>query len=160
MFVINHLYGYSAMEVQEAFTKIREQSKCYLQQPDLLANGLALVNTQNLDYFQPHHQAELFRLKGVFLQVRRRRQRLRGLEATSRVLLRNRFLQELSATSEANAAFSTSLTLCAQLPDGWLSWGAFCDAQYQATKDSGWLESAVTAYLQVSRGEQASPNGR
>lgn len=53
--------------------------------------------------------------------------------------------------NDANASFSTSLTLCAQLPDGWLSWGAFCDSQYQATRDSGWLESAVTAYLQVTR---------
>ena len=71
-YVINHLYGYNAMEVQEAFTKIREQAKSYLLQPELLMNGLQLVNGQNLDYFQAHHQAELFRLKGVFLQVRQR----------------------------------------------------------------------------------------
>lgn len=53
--------------------------------------------------------------------------------------------------ADANMAFSTSLTLSPQLPDGWLSWGAFCDSQYRATKDATWLESAVTAYLQVRR---------
>lgn len=31
--------------------------------------GLNLLNTTNLDYFNPHHQAEVFRLKGLFYQV-------------------------------------------------------------------------------------------
>lgn len=69
-FVISSMYGHDAMEVQEAFTKIREQAKTFLLQPELLGCGLNLVNTQNLNYFQPHYQAEIFRLKGVFLQVR------------------------------------------------------------------------------------------
>ena len=64
------MYGHDAMEVQEAFTKIREQAKTFLLQPELLGCGLNLVNTQNLNYFQPHYQAEIFRLKGVFLQVK------------------------------------------------------------------------------------------
>ena len=59
------MYGHDAMEVQEAFTKIREQAKTFLLQPELLGCGLNLVNTQNLNYFQPHYQAEIFRLKGV-----------------------------------------------------------------------------------------------
>lgn len=68
-FIISSMYGHDAMEVQEAFTKIREQAKTFLLQPELLGCGLNLVNTQNLNYFQPHYQAEIFRLKGVFLQV-------------------------------------------------------------------------------------------
>ncbi len=31
--------------------------------------GLNLINTTNLDYFQPQQQAELWRLKGLLLQV-------------------------------------------------------------------------------------------
>lgn len=63
------MYGHDAMEVQEAFTKIREQAKTFLLQPELHSCGLNLLNSQNLNYFQSHYQAEIFRLKGVFLQV-------------------------------------------------------------------------------------------
>lgn len=67
--VIGNMYGYNAMEVQEAFNKIREQARAFLAQPEQLVGGLNLVNQQDLVYFQPLHQAELFRLKGIFLQV-------------------------------------------------------------------------------------------
>lgn len=50
--------------------------------------------------------------------------------------------------------------LCTALPDGWLSWGAFCDARAHPLKDKNdpeygavdatWLDHSVTAYLQVS----------
>ena len=46
-----------------------EQAKAFLDLPDQLTAGLNLINQQDLCYFQPHHQAELFRLKGVFLQA-------------------------------------------------------------------------------------------
>lgn len=59
------------MEVQEAFTKIKEQAKCNLADPELQVAALNLLNGQNLDYFQPQHQAELFRLKAVALQVQK-----------------------------------------------------------------------------------------
>lgn len=58
------------MEVQEAFTKIQEQSKTLFLQPELVASALTLLNGQNLNYFQAHHQAELFRLRGICFQVR------------------------------------------------------------------------------------------
>jgi len=44
-------YGYSAMEVQEAFVKIREQARAYLERPTELMAGLNLLSTTNLDYF-------------------------------------------------------------------------------------------------------------
>lgn len=33
LYILNTLYGYSAMEMQEAFVKIREQAKAYLERP-------------------------------------------------------------------------------------------------------------------------------
>ncbi len=40
--VINNMYGYNAMEVQEAFVKIKEQARAYLALPqDLRAGGRA-----------------------------------------------------------------------------------------------------------------------
>ena len=67
--VINSLYGYNAMEVQEAFTKIREQAKCSLADTEVQMVALNLLNSQNLDYFSPLHQGELFRLRAVAQQV-------------------------------------------------------------------------------------------
>ena len=45
------------------------QCKAYLAQPAELITGLNLIHTTNLDYFTVQHQAEIFRLKGQFLQV-------------------------------------------------------------------------------------------
>lgn len=59
--VINNMYGYNAMEVQEAFVKIKEQARAYLALPLDLTAGLNMLNTTNLDYFSPQHQAEIFR---------------------------------------------------------------------------------------------------
>lgn len=45
------------------------QAKAYLAQSGEQLTGLNLLNTTNLDYFNPQHQAEVFRLKGLFHQV-------------------------------------------------------------------------------------------
>jgi transformation/transcription domain-associated protein len=58
-------------------------------------------------------------------------------------------LQALREADNANTAYSTALSLCQQLPEGWVSWGTHCDQMYQAQKNPVWLEYAVTCYLQV-----------
>jgi transformation/transcription domain-associated protein len=83
-----------------------------------------LVNSTNLDYFQPQHQAELFRLKGQFMQA-------------------------LGERDQANSNYSTALTIWDQLPDGWLSWGSHCDEMYESSGNHAWLEYAVSCYLQA-----------
>ena len=50
--IIGTMYGFNAMEVQEAFVKICEQAQAFLAQPAQLAVGLNLVAGQNLNYFQ------------------------------------------------------------------------------------------------------------
>ncbi len=72
--------------------------------------GLNLLNTTNLDYFQAHHQAELFRLKGLFLQ-------------------------QLDDSDAANMAFSTALMLCRVSPEAWTSWATYCDAQFDRARE-------------------------
>jgi len=57
--------------------------------------------------------------------------------------------QALREADNANTAYSTALSLCQQLPEGWVSWGTHCDQMYQAQKNPVWLEYAVTCYLQV-----------
>eukprot|EP00882_Tetradesmus_deserticola_P022364 GHRQ01024266.1.p1 GENE.GHRQ01024266.1~~GHRQ01024266.1.p1 ORF type:complete len:604 (+),score=307.17 GHRQ01024266.1:373-2184(+) len=107
--VINNMYGYNAMEVQEAFVKIKEQARAYLALPLDLRAGLNMLNTTNLDYFAAHHQAEIFRLKALFMAE-----------------------PGMNDLDGASSALSTALCLWRQCPDAWLSWGQLCDARYEA----------------------------
>jgi transformation/transcription domain-associated protein len=53
------------MKVTEAFSKVREQVLLCLSSEDTLSGALNIVNTTNLDFFDPEQRAEIFRLKGL-----------------------------------------------------------------------------------------------
>ncbi|XP_051127175.1 transcription-associated protein 1-like isoform X2 [Andrographis paniculata] len=121
--ILEKMYGHSTMEVQEAFVKIREQAKAYLDMKGELTSGLNLINGTNLEYFPVKHKAEIFRLKGDFLL-------------------------KLSDCEGANVAYSHAITLFKNLPKGWISWGNYCDMAYRETHEEIWLEYAVSCFLQ------------
>ncbi|KZV22547.1 transformation/transcription domain-associated protein-like [Dorcoceras hygrometricum] len=121
--ILEKMYGHSTMEVQEAFVKIREQAKAYLEMKGELTSGLNLINSTNLDYFPVKHQAEIFRLKGDFLL-------------------------KLGDCEGANLQYSNAITLFKNLPKGWISWGNYCDMAYKETHEENWLEYAVSCFLQ------------
>ncbi|KAJ8771163.1 hypothetical protein K2173_023488 [Erythroxylum novogranatense] len=121
--ILEKMYGHSTMEVQEAFVKIREQAKAYLEMKGELTSGLNLINSTNLEYFPAKHKAEIFRLKGDFLL-------------------------KLNHSEEANLAYSNAVTLFKNAPKGWISWGNYCDMAYKETHDEMWLEYAVSCFLQ------------
>lgn len=58
-------------------------------------------------------------------------------------------LQALGEVDTANTAYSTALALYQQLPEGWISWGSHCDQMYHVTRNTAWLDYAVTCYLQA-----------
>ncbi|KAJ7953120.1 Transformation/transcription domain-associated protein [Quillaja saponaria] len=121
--ILEKMYGHSTMEVQEAFVKIREQAKAYLEMKGELTNGLNLINSTNLEYFPAKHKAEIFRLKGDFLL-------------------------KLNDSEGANLAYSSAISLFKNLPKGWISWGNYCDMAYKETHEEIWLEYAVSCFLQ------------
>ncbi|XP_059293060.1 uncharacterized protein LOC132046449 isoform X1 [Lycium ferocissimum] len=121
--VLEKMYGHSTMEVQEAFVKIREQAKAYLEMKGELTSGLNLINSTNLEYFSVKHKAEIFRLKGDFLL-------------------------KLNDCEGANLAYSNAISLFKNLPKGWVSWGNYCDMAYKETHEEIWLEYAVSCFLQ------------
>jgi transformation/transcription domain-associated protein len=53
------------IKVTEAFSKVREQVLLCLSSEDTLSGALNIVNTTNLDFFDPEQRAEIFRLKGL-----------------------------------------------------------------------------------------------
>ena len=88
--------------LQEAFVKIREQAKAYLEMKGELTSGLNLTNNTNLEYFPVKHKAEIFRLKGDFLL-------------------------KMNDCENANLHYSNAISLFKHLPKGWISWGNYCD---------------------------------
>jgi len=141
------------IEVQEAFSKLREQSKACLQMEGETITGLNAMETTSLDFFHAHHKAELFRLKG-------------------------QFLERMGDGDGAHASYATSLSLCKQLSKAWISWGEFCGrqarraaaaarraAQHAAQQNPNqpppnpandpegarWVEYAATCYLQAAK---------
>lgn len=90
------------MCLQEAFVKIREQAKAYLEMKGELTSGLNLINSTNLEYFPVKHKAEIFRIKGDFLL-------------------------KLHDCEGANLSYSNAISLFKNLPKGWISWGNYCD---------------------------------
>lgn len=121
--ILEKMYGHSTMEVQEAFVKIREQAKAYLEMKGEVTSGLNLISSTNLEYFPVKHKAEIFRLKGDF------------------------FLK-LNDCEAANREYSNAISLFKNLPKGWISWGSYCDLAYKETHDEIWLEYAVSCFLQ------------
>ena len=135
------------IEVQEAFSKLREQSKACLEMEGETVTGLNALETTSLDFFHAHHKAELFRLKG-------------------------QFQERMGDGDGAHASYATALSLCKQLSKAWISWGEFCGRQARANAraalhaaaaappgapppkdDEGarWVEYAATCYLQAAK---------
>ncbi|XP_078446328.1 phosphatidylinositol 3- and 4-kinase family protein with FAT domain-containing protein isoform X2 [Wolffia australiana] len=121
--ILEKMYGHSTMEVQEAFVKIREQAKAYLEMKGELTSGMNLINSTNLEYFPVKNKAEIFRLKGDFLA-------------------------KMNDSENANMAYSHAITLFKNLPKGWVSWGNYCDLVYREMGEEVWLEYAVSCFLQ------------
>ena len=123
---LGKIYTLPNIEIQDAFIKLREQVKCYFQLPSHSRAGLDIINTTNLDYFGHQQKAEFFQLKG-------------------------QFLSRLGYQDDANSAFSTSVMIFDSIPQGWVSWGCFCDRQFTETSKISWAEYAITCFLQAAR---------
>ena len=130
------------VEVQEAFVKLSEQSRAYLDIEGEAVSGLNALDSTSLEYFAPHHQAKLFHLRG-------------------------QFQERLGEADGAHESYATSVSLCAQLPEVWNTWGEYCHMraeQANAEEEAGgktnadgtpiegqaafWSEQAATCILQ------------
>ncbi|KAF0701086.1 Aste57867_8383 [Aphanomyces stellatus] len=121
---LSQLYSIPAMDVQDAFSKLREQvSICYETSKDF-QGGLSILNQTNLEYFDTRQKAELFRMKGLFMDA-------------------------LGDKNEANQAFSHCLQICDSYGKGWLSWGQYCDKLFVERKEIEFAAQTIACYLQA-----------
>eukprot|EP00521_Asterionellopsis_glacialis_P009632 CAMPEP_0195288008 /NCGR_PEP_ID=MMETSP0707-20130614/4839_1 /TAXON_ID=33640 /ORGANISM="Asterionellopsis glacialis, Strain CCMP134" /LENGTH=1220 /DNA_ID=CAMNT_0040347823 /DNA_START=300 /DNA_END=3962 /DNA_ORIENTATION=+ len=126
-----------AMDVSDAFSKLREQILVYNNPESELerTGGLNLVNTTNLSFFNASQKSELFRLKAVFLA-------------------------SLSARSKANQAYCHSVQICPSYARSWISWGGLCSSlgditekqrEHQASTGTESTMSATAAAKKVAQ---------
>lgn len=121
---LSKLYSVPAMDVQDAFSKLREQvSICYESSTEY-SGGLSILNNTNLDYFTLRQKAEMFRLKGLFFEA-------------------------MGNLKEANQTFSHCLQICDSYGKGWLSWGHYCYRLFLGRKDLSFASQTIACYLQA-----------
>lgn len=119
------IYTLPNIEIQEAFLKLREQAKCYYQNPAELNTGLDVISNTNLVYFAAQQKAEFITLKGMFLA-------------------------KLNIVDEANSAFATAVQLDLNLPKAWAEWGFFNDSRFSTSGDISFAKHAISCYLQAA----------
>ncbi|CAI5728702.1 unnamed protein product [Peronospora destructor] len=118
------LYSVPAMDVQDAFSKLREQVSICYESATEYSGGLSILNTTNLDYFSIRQKAEMFRLKALFLEAQ-------------------------GSLSEANQTFSHCLQICDSYGKGWLSWGHYCYRLFLLRKELALASQTIACYLQA-----------
>jgi len=103
--LLNKAVEESAMNVSDAFLKLREQILTYFNPESLeeRTGGLNLINTTNLSFFDAPQKSELFRLKGMFEL-------------------------SLGGRSKANQAYCHSVQICPTNRRSWESWGDLCSS--------------------------------
>lgn len=103
LLLLNRTSDERAMNVSDAFQKLREQIVAYYNlNSDLERHGgLNLINTTNLSFFDAPQKSELFRLKALFLY-------------------------SLGGRSKANQAYCHSVQICPTNAKAWGYWGELC----------------------------------
>jgi transformation/transcription domain-associated protein len=123
---LTKIYTLPNIEIQEAFLKLREQAKCYYQNPSELTAGLDVITNTNLNYFSLPQKAEFYTLKG-------------------------QFLAKLNHYNEANEAFVNAVQIDLSLPRAWAEWGRYNDNRFkESPHDLSWANNAVSCYLQAA----------
>lgn len=140
LLLLNKAVDEAAMNVADAFLKLREQILAYFNKTSEVERhgGLNLINATNLSFFDQAQKSELFRLKASFLA-------------------------SLGSRSKANQGFCHSLQICPTHSRAWESWGELCsnlgdvaekqvdDVKAEVAKDPSKQESVAAASKKVAQ---------
>lgn len=122
---LNRIYTLPNIEIQDAFLKLREQAKCYMENPTDLPTALEVVNATNLNYFSGLQKGEFFALRGLILS-------------------------RLGMTDEANRVFAQAVQIDLNMGHGWAAWGRFNDQRFSQAQDINLAVNAINCYLQAA----------
>jgi hypothetical protein len=102
------------MDVKDAFAKLREQVMVCAMSPMTYRGGLHVVNSTNLEYFEPQEKAELFRLKALFQE--------KLIDSGT-----GPQHPHMHTQTEIQQTYSSCVQVCPTYAKGWLSWGQACN---------------------------------
>lgn len=122
---LNRIYTLPNIEIQDAFLKLREQTKCHMENPAELPTALEVVNATNLNYFSSVQKSEFFALRASILS-------------------------RLGLTEEANRVFAQAVQIDLNVGHGWSAWGRFNDQRFTATQETVYAGNAINCYLQAA----------
>ena len=128
---LNKIYTLPNIEIQDAFLKLREQTKCYLASPGELPLALDVVNATNLNYFNGAQKGDFFALKALIMA-------------------------RLGMLEDANRVFAQAVQIDLNSAKGWSEWARFNDNRFQqasmmASPDLlNFAVNAINCYLQAA----------
>ncbi|RUS77842.1 hypothetical protein EGW08_014394 [Elysia chlorotica] len=128
---LSRIHNIASVPVVDCFQKVRQQVKCYMHMGGSLnktefTEGLDVIEVTNLKYFSKEMMAELFAMKGYFLQ-------------------------HLSRSEEANKVFSAAVQLHDCLVNAWALWGEYLEAVFTRDRVMEAGEGATVCYLHACR---------
>lgn len=122
---LNRIYTLPNIEIQDAFSKLKEQTLCYMDNPSDLPTALEVINATNLNYFSGVQKGEFFALKA-------------------------QILSRMGMIEDANRIFAQAVQIDLNIGIGWSLWGQFNDQRFQQTHDITLAVNAINCYLQAS----------
>lgn len=122
---LNRIYTLPNIEVPEAFYKLNEQAKCYMDDPTDLSIALDVINSTNIGFFQTIQKADFFALKADLMA-------------------------KLGLVDEANRVFAQAVQIDLNLAKGWSLWGSLNDQRFRQTKESIYASNAINCFLQAA----------
>lgn len=134
---LNRIHTIPKVPIVDCFQKIRQQLKCHLQihstnpSGDDLQEGLSILESTNLKFFQNDSIAEFYAMKG-------------------------HFYSKLGNYEEANRSFSAATQIQDTLVKAWALWGEYYDDLFTrcevfANRDITLGERAICAYMHACR---------
>ncbi|GFN80649.1 transformation/transcription domain-associated protein [Plakobranchus ocellatus] len=128
---LSRIHNIASVPVVDCFQKVRQQVKCYMHMGGSLnknefTEGLEVIEVTNLKYFSKEMMAELYAMKGYFLQ-------------------------HLSRSDEANKVFSAAVQLHDCLVNAWALWGEYLEAVFTRDRAMEAGEGATVCYLHACR---------
>ena len=136
---LSKIYSIPSVPIVDCFQKIRQQVKCYVQMAvsggkNELQEGLEVIESTNLNYFNREMTAEFYALKGMLLA-------------------------QIGRSEEANKAFSAAVQMHDTLVKAWALWGDYLEHLFTretSGKNIKFGVEAITCYLHACRHQNES----
>lgn len=137
---LSKVYLLPNLQLDDAFHKLSEQVKCYLQLPTFFNDAISIFNLTNTEFFGPRQLAEWNVLRGRLHHVQ-------ALQSGLSPEAKSHFLDQ------ANRDFNDATSQLNTHASSWIHWGLLCDQRVQLTSNADekkqWREYLFSCFLKA-----------